>query len=87
MQFRSDGLWQVVRSINPKCVCIMEVEDTSDARFFVGGSEKVNAWSTDPEMKNVSSITHWSERPDIINHASCSAGGAIVEEVADHAAS
>ena len=76
----------MVRSINPKCVCIMEVEDASDARFFVGGSEKVNAWSTDPEMKNVSSVTRWSERLDIINRASCSAGGLIVEEVGEYAA-
>jgi len=76
-------LRMVVRKLNPKCVCTLEVQHFAQARYFVRGSDKINAWSQDPDMKVIQTAvmsSEWCKRPAAVNRAACGASGIIVEE-------
>jgi len=76
-------LRMVIRKLNPECVTTLEVDDFSQARFFVRGSATVNAFSSDSEMKKVQTAImsqEWVHRDDAVNRAACIASGIFVEE-------
>ena len=78
---------QVIRKLNPECVTTLEVDDFSQARFFVRGSATVNAFSSSAEMKEVQTAImsqEWVHRDDAVNRAACIASGIFVEEVFIH---
>ena len=78
---------QVVRKLNPKCQCTLEVENFAQSRFYVRGTTTLNAYSGHKHMDSEHAImsVEWVNRPDEVNRAACIAGGGIVEEVQDQA--